>query len=359
MKRPPRLAARLMRLLLPRDAYEAIAGDVDEDWQRRRSAARGQGIGASPLRRSRPTGAYSMRQPRAEAGVANTTLQGDGAMRSLLQDFRYGVRLMRRAPGFTLAAIVTLALGIGANTAIFSLVNVLKMQAAALSRSASCDVRARQEHREQSIRHSTCILPTSPTSSARRAAFDDVAAYGYWSANFTGGDVPERVQAYRVTANTFSLLDVPPADRPVAHAARRHARRAQRRHHQPRLVGAAVWRRAQRRRAARFRSTAHPTPIVGVMPGAFEYPVFNFKGDLWVPMQVDASARSSPTATAREASRSVARVRDGHRVRHGAGRGRHHHAPARRRRIRRRTRHGRAADRDGRAGRRAGRSRGR
>ena len=41
-------------------------------------------------------------------------------------------------------------------------------------------------------------------------SLNSVAAYAYWSANFTGGDVPERVQAYRVTANTFSLLDLPP-----------------------------------------------------------------------------------------------------------------------------------------------------
>ncbi len=307
MRRPPRLAAALMRLLLPGDAYEAIAGDVDEDWSTavRRSRARYWRIASASIA---AYWWYSMRQPRAEAGVANTTLQGDGAMRSLLQDFRYGVRLMRRAPGFTLAAIVTLALGIGANTAIFSLVNVLKLRPLAYRDPHRVTFVLGWNTAQQSMAFNLNFADFADLKREARS-FDDVAAYAYWSANFTGGDVPERVQAYRVTANTFSLLDVPPLI----------GRTLTPRDGMPGapnvvIISHGLWERrfgAERSVVGRpVQIDGQPYTVVGVMPGAFEYPVFNFKGDLWAPMQVDASA---PLAD-RDSSGSVvvvARVRNG------------------------------------------------
>ena len=124
-------------------------------------------------------------------------------MRSLLQDFRYGVRLMRRAPGFTLAAIVTLALGIGANTAIFSLVNVLKLRPLAYRDPHRVTFVLGWNTAQQSMAFNLNFADFADLKREARS-FDDVAAYAYWSANFTGGDVPERVQAYRVTGTTAS-----------------------------------------------------------------------------------------------------------------------------------------------------------
>ena len=307
MTPPPRVAAALMRLLLPEGAYEAIAGDVDEDWNTaiRQSRARYWRIAC------RSIAAYwwhTSRRPQAETGVVNTTLQGDGAMRSLLQDVRHGLRLMRRAPGFTLAAILTLALGIGANTAIFSLVNVLTLKPLAY----------RDPHRvafvlgwntaQQSMAFSLRVADFADLTRQARS-LDSVAAYAYWSANFTGGDVPERVQAYRVTANTFSLLDVPPV---VGRTLTAHDG-------VPGAPGVVVishglWQRrfgASRSVIGReVQIDGRPYTVVGVMPSAFEYPVFNFKGDLWAPMQIDVTA----PVTDRNASGSVvvvARIREG------------------------------------------------
>jgi predicted permease len=307
MRPPPRLAAALMRLLLPGDAHEAIAGDVDEDWSTaaRQSRAKYWRIACASIA---AFWWYSMRQRRGRTDCEpEGSREGDGAMRSLVQDFRYGVRLMRRAPGFTLAAIVTLALGIGANTAIFSLVNVLKLKPLAYRDPHRVTFVLGWNTAQQSMQFN---LNTADFVDLKQQArsFDDVAAYAYWSANFTGGDVPERVQAYRVTANTFSLLDVPPligrtlTDHDGTPGAPNVV-----------IISHGLWERrfgADRRAIGRHvQIDGQPYTIVGVMPRAFEYPVFNFKGDLWAPMQVDLSA---PVAD-RGASTSVvvvARVRD-------------------------------------------------
>ena len=268
-------------------------------------------------------------------------------MRSLLQDFRYGVRLMRRAPGFTLAAIVTLALGIGANTAIFSLVNVLKLQPLAYRDPHRVTFVLGWNTAQQSMAFNLNFADFADLKRKARS-FDDVAAYAYWSANFTGGDVPERVQAYRVTANTFSLLGVPPLI----------GRTLTARDGMPGapnvvIISHGLWERrfgAERSAIGRpVQIDGQPYTVVGVMPSAFEYPVFNFKGDLWAPMQVDASA---PLAD-RDSSGSVVVVA---RVRNGIA---YATAQAEVDTIMRRLeadhpqtnrRNGRAADRDGQAG---------
>jgi putative ABC transport system permease protein len=293
--------------LLPEAAYEAIAGDVDEDWSTatRRSRARYWRIACASIA---AYWWYSRREPWPETGVANTTLQGDGAMRSLLQDFRYGLRLMRRAPGFAFAAIVTLALGIGANTAIFSLVNVLTLKPLAYRDPHRVAFVLGWNTEQQSMAFNLRFADFSDLTRQARS-LDSVAAYAYWSANFTGGDVPERVQAYRVTANTFSLLDVPPLI----------GRTLTGQDGVPGAPGVVVishglWERrfgANRSVIGRLvQIDGRPYTVVGVMPGTFEYPVFNFKGDLWAPMPIDVTA----PMTDRNASGSVvvvARLRSG------------------------------------------------
>ena len=124
-------------------------------------------------------------------------------------------------------------------------------------------------------------------------SFQEIAGYTYLSANLTGGDIPDRVQAYRVTPNTFTMLGVTRAGRPRVRRGRRRRRPDRHRRDQPRTLAAAL-RRRRRVIGRQIVVNDEPKEIVAVMPPRFEFPVFNFKGDLWVPWQL-RGWRAGPT----------------------------------------------------------------
>lgn len=226
-------------------------------------------------------------------------------MQSLRQDVRYGVRLMWRNPGFSLAAIATLALGIGANSAIFSIVNVLSLKPMPYHDPSRVAFVLGWDTADNEMRFN---LRHADFLDLQRQAksFDGLAGYTYLSANLTGGDIPDRVQAYRVTPNTFAVLGVAPlmgrvfdaADAVVARedvAVISHALWQRRFGGDPSIVG----------RTVVLNGVA--SEIVGVMPQRFEYPVFNFKGDLWLPWHLRESERGQ--AAAMESVTVVGRLR--------------------------------------------------
>jgi putative ABC transport system permease protein len=205
-------------------------------------------------------------------------------MQSLLQDVRYGSRLMWRNPVFSLTAIVTLALGIGANSAIFSAVNALTRKPLAYHDPSRVTFVLGWDLDANEMRfglHHAEYLDLQRDAKS----FQELAGYTYLSANLTGGDIPDRVQAYRVTPNTFSMLG---ANALVGRAF--DARQVAGGRTDIAVISHALWQR-------RFGGDAgvigrqivvndEPKEIVAVMPPRFEFPVFNFKGDLWVPSQL-------------------------------------------------------------------------
>ncbi len=134
-------------------------------------------------------------------------------MQTLLQDLRYGARMLLKNPGFTLIAVITLALGIGANTAIFSVVNALLFR----------PLPFREPERLVWIANTGTTGGLSSVTSrvanfndwrAQNKSFEDIAAYfaffDYGSYNLVGVGEPERLIGVGVSQNLFSVLGVPP-----------------------------------------------------------------------------------------------------------------------------------------------------
>jgi len=130
-------------------------------------------------------------------------------MTTLLQDLRYGVRMLAKAPGFTVIAILTLALGIGANTAIFSVVN-----ATLLSHPSYTQPEKLVVVWENNRPHSNTRNVVSPGNflhwREQNTVFDQMAGWYDFDTNFTGQGDPERIAAQAVTPNMMSLLGVRP-----------------------------------------------------------------------------------------------------------------------------------------------------
>ena len=126
-------------------------------------------------------------------------------MDRLLDDLRHGLRRLVRAPAFTVVALLTLALGIGANTAIFSLVKTVLLRPLPYRDPGRLIVVWAARDKGETTWLSA---PEIISYGAERAAFADVAAYFGTSANLTGGDQPERVIAAAVTPNLFATLGV-------------------------------------------------------------------------------------------------------------------------------------------------------
>src|ERR1035441_7386240 len=140
-------------------------------------------------RRGLPPEAARLAARRAYGGVAQAEELHREArtfpwIEQVIKDARYGVRTLLRAPAFSLVAVVTLALGIGANTAIFSVVNAVLLRPLA--------------YRDADRLVVALHYGSDPVAVAnyidwrdQNRSFETMAAAEYWSANLTGGDAPE------------------------------------------------------------------------------------------------------------------------------------------------------------------------
>ncbi len=124
-------------------------------------------------------------------------------MKTVLQDLRYGVRMLWKNPGFTAVAVVALALGVAANTTIFSVVNTLVLRPLPYQNS------------DQLVMLAGSGNEASPADffdwKSQNKVFERVAAIGFWDANLGAIERPERLQGFRVSADLFPMLGVQPA----------------------------------------------------------------------------------------------------------------------------------------------------
>ena len=128
-------------------------------------------------------------------------------MSTLLQDLRYGARMLAKKPGFTFVAVITLALGIGANTAIFSVTDAVLLRALPYHNPRQIVmVFATDNKGERDV-----ISPAEAQDfAAQVTTLEDFAAMQSQSVNLTGLDQPERVRGGFVSSNFFEVFNVRP-----------------------------------------------------------------------------------------------------------------------------------------------------
>jgi putative ABC transport system permease protein len=130
-------------------------------------------------------------------------------MNALWQDLRYGARLLWKSPGFTLIAVITLALGIGASSAIFSVVNVVILNPFPYRDHARLYL-VRQTLPKTGVSDQLRASGPEFTDLTKRQIFEQVVAWEPVSRNLTGGQEPERVAPAKVSAEFFSMLGIAP-----------------------------------------------------------------------------------------------------------------------------------------------------
>ena len=123
-------------------------------------------------------------------------------MRTLLQDVRYGLRVLRKKPGFTAVAVVTLALGVGANTAIFSVVNAVLLRPLPYAEPDQL-VRVYEKRPKLGRTRNVVSAPDFIDWRGQSHTFDSMAAYNGWGASLTGDGEPEQLTGARASADLF------------------------------------------------------------------------------------------------------------------------------------------------------------
>src|SRR5690348_16075120 len=129
-------------------------------------------------------------------------------LEQLMQDIRFAARMLRKSPGFTAVAILTLALGIGATTGIFSVVDAALIRSLPFREPARLVAMFQAPEKMKGLIGWAADGPDILDWQRESRSFSQVAASLMDAANITGGSVPQHVNGQKVTANYFDLLGV-------------------------------------------------------------------------------------------------------------------------------------------------------
>jgi predicted permease len=208
---------------------------------------------------------------RAESGLP--------LIENLLQDVRFSFRVLRKSPGFTLTAVLTLAMAIGANAIVFGMLDALILH----------PLNVPQEQSLYAIQHGSDHNPSQSYPDYldlrdRNHCFDDLAAYSIDQAGLDTGENPSRAWVYEVTENYFDVLGIQPYLGRFFHSSDEHGPNSApylvlpyaywHSHFQadPGVVGRVV------------QLNKHPFTILGVAPPEFHGTIVFLSPDLFVPM---------------------------------------------------------------------------
>ena len=216
-------------------------------------------------------------------------------MDTLIQDIRYGIRMLLKSPSISIVATIALALGIGANTAIFSVVNAVLLKPLPFPNSESLMAVFESDTTRGQLRGSYSF-PNYFDLRDQNQSFENLACYHSSDFILTDSGDPARVQGSVVTANLFPLLGATPIlgrsfvadeDKPTGNG--RVVILSQdfferRFNSTPALLNQAIT----------LDGTKYT--VVGVMPRSFQFPIQNDPVELWTTVAVDAAGESPVTA---------------------------------------------------------------
>lgn len=271
-----------LRVALSR-AFSALhKGRVDQDFQKE-LASHLELMTEDNMRRGM-TPEEARRQARLRLGgmeqlrEVNLELRGLPLLETLVQDLRYGWRVLRKAPGFTVTSVLTMALGIGASAVVFAALNAIILRPLNVPRPESLySIHRRDTTANQSY-------PDYLDLRDRNRSFEDLAAYQIVVAGLDTGHNPSRAFGMATSGNYFDVLGIQPRLGRVFHAADEHGLNSApyvvlsysywHAHFQddPGVVGRT------------FQLNKHPFTVIGVTPAEFRGTLLIFSPDFFVPL---------------------------------------------------------------------------
>ena len=276
------LLARLRALL----RREAVIEDIDEEFrlhiEMQTEANIGQGMSPEEARRE------ALRVFGNPGKIKDVAYQvrGGGMLEAFLQDIRYGARVLAKHKGFTLVAVLTLALGIGANTAIFSVVNELLLRP--LPYSDAERIVMLWEVTPEGRRENTTSRANFMGWREQSTTFESMAAFSDQRLNLTGDGDPEEVSAQLATPELFQVLGVNPmmGRSLTPEDAKPGAANVV-------VLGHGLWQRRfggdQRMIGKSIMVNGAPVTVVGVLPAGFQWHIKSRSGtgkpaEMWLPL---------------------------------------------------------------------------
>jgi predicted permease len=240
----------------------------------------GEGMGSEEARYAaqRQFGNRTLLQEASQEMWAFTVIE------TLIKDIRFGIRMLVKSPGFTIVAVIALALGIGANSAIFSVVNTVLLRPLPYKEPERL-VMVWEDATHQGFPRNSASAANYIDWRDQNQVFEGMAAIARQSFNLTGFGEPEKIDGRRVSAGLFNLLGVEPQlgraflpeeDQPGANRVV--------------IISHGLW----QRRFGSDRAITGKTltlngesfMVVGVMPQAFQFP--SREDQLWIPIALSS-----------------------------------------------------------------------
>jgi predicted permease len=230
---------------------------------------------------------------------------------TLWHDVRYGYRMLWKNPGFTLVVVLTLALGIGANTAIFSVVDAVLLRPLPFPHPEQL-VLLRDDLASRQMENVGMSVPELKDLQQSADAFEEVAGVWPVDANLTGSDRPQRIELLAVSPNYFSLLGASarlgrvfgPQDKAEGFA-------------EGVVISDGLWRRMfgadPNILGRRIYADTDAYTIIGVMPPGFRHPAQTLRNDvdMWATAGFTGNPFNNPPRNVRMLPGAIARLKPG------------------------------------------------